>query len=163
MHDAGGLRRRQRAGPADAGDAAGPDHAAGARARGGIAPRPKRRRRETSRRRARRRGKATNRSATNWRNPTACCVRRPASIRRCARPRPMRQHAGDSAPGQPRRRSQCPAQIAGGIIASRARAAGLLDTPSTGFLYAARSRPQHEKLRCRRPGGVAQLVRARKS
>ena len=38
MRAAGGLRRRERAGPADAGDAAGPDHAACARARDGMRP-----------------------------------------------------------------------------------------------------------------------------
>ena len=69
----------------------------------------------------------------------------------------QRQHAGDPAAGQPRRRPQRPAEIAANCndlaAAERLRqaSAGLLDRSSTGFLYAARSRLRHERPRRRAP------------
>ena len=108
----GGVRPGGRAGAADAGDAAGANRAAAPRARRNCAPmqppphRARRRRTEPPP------ASAPSRSATNWRDRTACCVRRrhrPGNPRADAR---CRQYAGDSAARQPRRRPHDPPEIA---------------------------------------------------
>jgi hypothetical protein len=48
-----------------------------------CAPMPSAPRHGAMTRRARQPGKPTSRSAINWRDPTACCVRRRESIRKC--------------------------------------------------------------------------------
>ena len=159
---AGGVRCGERASPAGAGDTTGTDRAA-------RAPALRRLHADATRAAARhgcaRRHNDRPERRAPWRQ--ACQNQRravPAGRRRPGNARTdpgYRQHAGDSAARQSRRRSKPPAEIRRGLprIAPAAR---LTCACAVSYMPRVRGLRYIESLRGRR-GGVAQLVRARES
>ena len=145
LHIDRGVPRGGRAGPACAGDATDPNCTARIRARSQLHS-------DATDTAARHRcaGRHDDRPARRAaRRQTGEIRRRVVSARGCRSGNPRtdagcRQHAGDSAARQPRRRSDRPAEIAT-LCNHLAEGAGLLDMALAGFLYAARSRLRYIK------------------